>query len=283
MENYIIRIKKGQLTESYIHIPTGQLFSFNYNGTEYWHNTINLETPIHPEAWNRSMMFMFPIISTAENNIVDLNGKEYPMGSHGISRELSWKVISSGNDYIILVQDYDGSVIKNSRQGKLSAEIQHAPHRLTQEISINSNGVTIDTILKNTSGEIIKYNLGMHPALKVIVDPNAISLESNTEQKETSLNKLVNASRATSYEGATEMTYRHEKGILTMHTRGFKDMILWTKHNHLNDATMLCIEPVTNIPDRKNRKYWSKNQKCEVLRQGQDRGYHMDIQVAQFR
>lgn len=226
---------------------------------------------------------MFPIISTAKNDAVILNDRKYLLGSHGLSRALPWIIKESGNDYIILVQEYGGSVIENPRQGKLPGVMSFLPYTLEQTIIVRPNELLTDVVLKNTSERVIKYNLGMHPAFKVIGARDKIDFESDTRQERTSLKELVDSERAIFYHGATEMTYHHEKGLLIMGTKGFGEMMLWTSHDDLENATMFCIEPVTNIPDQKNKKYWSPGQRCEIIKQNQNRNYSMNIKIAQFR
>jgi len=213
------------------------------------------------------MLWMFPIIGRPNQETwkVKLNGNEYSLGSHGISRVLPWAIAEQSSKEIKLVQSYLGELVKNNRKGEKPDELNFIPFNLIQTIGIKESSLYVNLDVVNSSPEILKYDIVFHPASKIIEGKTRSQLM--FDGKKIPLEEVLNTilKDGTQYiQDTNVISYFNEKGYFSMKTDGFKHLMLWTPHKK---AGMFCIEPITNLPEENKNKYLD-DYVCETLSPG---------------
>lgn len=191
---------------------------------------------------------------------VPLNRPEQQLAAHGFSRDRAWRFVEASDNSITLVDDFADDAIAFR-------------YRLTQTISIGADGVTLSLNLINTGERTLPYGMGFHPWFRK---------ESNTwltAAAETGFARdergFMTAAQAASLgpafgEGIEVSTMpwfdghfagwasRHasiewrEKSVkLDLSSTG----ALTNLHIYVPDnLPILCVEPVSHVPDVHNRR-----------------------------
>jgi len=134
--------------------PDGQLVSILKNGLEYMHGVgkpEGLKEDRDKRGWDRSELVMFPIVEKPNNGRVSMNGHDFSMDQHGISRAIPFTIDTiTGNDSVVIRQSHDGKSVANLRHQKdpssperlewpaysIEKSIQLLPHCVSVELTV---------------------------------------------------------------------------------------------------------------------------------------------------
>jgi hypothetical protein len=154
---------------------------------------------------------------------------------------MEYSLAGQGTDKLTFIKEYTaGTRIRNSKFPKRSRiEWLIWPFDFTIEktFSLTDEGAQISFRLQGERD--MPYMFGYHPAFKL----RTAQARVEAGDRVVSLDEVLAAgSKALLLENAVEITLRDERP-LTLHTKGFGHMMLWTEV-----PNMLCIEPITFYP-----------------------------------
>ncbi|MFA6072503.1 MAG: hypothetical protein WC758_00120 [Candidatus Woesearchaeota archaeon] len=269
--------------------PNGQLVSIINEGIEYMHGAgkpTHLQTKEDILGWNNSEITLFPIIGPPKTDygVVVMNGDDYSLDRHGISRCIDFEIKDIFKDSILLSQKYWGQPVLNpnfSRDKKMSknAELLNwLPYTLDKKITNNGEFINVELSLKNDSmSKSMNFRMGWHPAFKLQgAIEDSFFYVSQDNYKIISMQEIIEQSvkGALVVPSATNVLYINKKlnnGIF-MQTKEFNDLMFWTKSK---DSGMVCIEPVTHVPTKDG--IYLDGVASETLEPGKSKTYSVEI------
>jgi aldose 1-epimerase len=189
-----------------------------------------------------------------------LNRPEEHLAIHGFSRDRAWRVVEASDDRLMLVDDF-------AEAGNPFA------YRLTQEISVGSSGVELALRLTNSATATLPLGLGFHPWFRKTADtwltfeaitqlgrdPRGFAIEPVPTDQGPAFPSGVDVSampwfdrhyaRWTSRTAAIDWL---SDGVrMTMQARGaLTNLQVYVPDN----LPVLCVEPVSHVPDVHNRR-----------------------------
>lgn len=255
-------------------IYSGKLVSFEYKGIEYIHGGGKPEELKRKEdfkGWQDSEIIMFPVIGAVVDYKIQVGDMCFNQDLHGIARSLEFIKEKSGDNYIELVQRYDGvTTIKNLETGVESPKYLEWPfkYEIKKSIELTEGSLEIGISLTNKSDKDMLYMLGFHPAFKVLGNPEeAVFTESGNKH---SLKEIVKESvegiGAFFLQGVKRISYKNtgtDRGF-EFSSINFNDMMIWSPGE---DSGMFCIEPLTNLPVRvpSERRYFIDKSQYQLI------------------
>lgn len=233
-----VKIKGGD-TIALINPANSQMYSLRSGGVEVmWNGGAPENAPT--KGWPNSEIVMFPIVGPAENDRITVNGKQYKMFQHGISRDLPWSVVSKRQNSVTMVQAYEAGKEVSGRKG---TSVFPVSFRLTKTYSITRDGsLSFSLTVENTGKEPLSYALGWHPAFIADKD-GAIEVRSWSKyQGGASLEQIKEAEgNVRVFEESNRVIYS-SRGFLIEFTHTFGASQIWHK-----DDDLVAIEPITAV------------------------------------
>ncbi len=191
---------------------------------------------------------------------VPLNRPEQQMAAHGFSRDSAWQVVEARDDSITLVDDFAEDAIAFR-------------YRLTQTISIGANGVTLALSLTNTAQRSLPYGMGFHPWFRkesntwltaeaetgFARDERGFMTEAQPASQGPAFAEGLDASTMPWFDGhfagwasrQASIEWRERNVKLDLSSTG----ALTNLHIYVPDnLPILCVEPVSHVPDVQNRR-----------------------------
>lgn len=243
-------ILKSENQKSAIKIKAGELVSYTFDGEELIHQKGS-------PGWENSDTEMFPIIGPVKANEYRVNTNK-GLGiqdQHGFLKDLNYNLIQSENHEVTFEKNYKGnSKIENSLFPKRSTEREvFWPFDFTfsKSFKLTNEALHIEFVLNAEKG--MPFMLGYHPAFKLSGNNNEHFIVSG---KRIDLQEVID-------KGGPSFPFFNVDGIslfkkeghnVSIKTKGFKNMMLWTEVNN-----MVCMEPITQYPDLKNQNYSESN------------------------
>lgn len=115
----------------------------------------------NPDVWGSHSPVLFPIVGTAKDNKLTIDGKEYSIPKHGSVRKMEFTKDRQGRDFIEMVFTPDESV-KAMYPFDFTLTITHA---------IRGNGFTTDFLVENNSDSPMPVCIGGHPGFICPMQP----------------------------------------------------------------------------------------------------------------
>ncbi len=107
--------------------------------------------------WGRSAPILFPNIGKFKNDITNIKGKDYKLPKHGFLRDTEMEVVKQ-NDY---------SISFSLKSNESTKSVYPFDFELIINYTLINNRLESSILVKNTSNEVMPFNLGLHPAFKV--------------------------------------------------------------------------------------------------------------------
>jgi galactose mutarotase-like enzyme len=222
-----------------VKIDQGELVSFIKNKEELIHQK-------GQPGWRNSDTEMFPVIGPTEATDFTIST---PKGNaiqdqHGLLRELSYRLMESGENFAVFQKDYAANtIVKNSKFPEKSPKEKLSwPYdfRFKKGYELSNDSLKITFEVEAEKG--MPFMLGYHPAFKLSGDKSEIC---KTKAQEISLQKIMDGgSTAFPVLNTQEIKLIKNKGFnISIKTKGFDNFMLWTEV-----PNMLCIEPITAYP-----------------------------------
>lgn len=263
-------IGSGKL-KGLVNLQNGQLVSLIYNDgkqepVEFWHGGgkhSEDKNSADKLGWQNSEITMFPLVGPSckekgKENTIIVNGKQYRMNQHGLSRALEWEEfqnvpMDAGKEVKLRQVNCFDNLVENLKfDKKMSESMQNNKNQefpfgwgLGKIIRING-GVTFEHTMINFSENTMKYMIGQHPAFRVLGDPYK-GIFSDDNNKTYKLEDIVAKGGEFIPETST-ITYTNLNsgfGIQVESNSYNGNFMIWTPH--INSG-MFCIEPVSQFP-----------------------------------
>ncbi|HET8828083.1 MAG TPA: aldose 1-epimerase family protein, partial [Pelobium sp.] len=120
------------------------------NGTEYiWQ--------ANPDVWAFHAPNLFPVVGGLKDNILNVEGKQYPLGRHGFARHVTYRRIESAPLQAIFEYRYDEETLKAY---PYKFEFQVIYHLEEKALRVSYKVINMD------EGDIY-FSVGAHPAFNV--------------------------------------------------------------------------------------------------------------------
>jgi len=189
-----------------------------------------------------------------------VNRPEEDLAIHGFSRDRAWRVVDASGDRLTLVDKF-------AEPGNPFA------YTLTQEISLSSSGVELRLRLTNTATESLPYGLGFHPWFRKTAstrltfeattgfgrDPRGFATDPVPPDQGPTFSSAVDVSAMPWFDGhyagwtsrTAAIDWLSDGGRMTMQARGaLTNLQVYVPDN----LPVLCVEPVSHVPDVHNRR-----------------------------
>lgn len=103
--------------------------------------------------WTGRSPVLFPNVGAVKNNVMRVDGVEYPLGNHGFPRKLEFELLESTSDTLVYAYTYDDDSLKMY------------PFKFILELSYTLSDMTvaIDYRVKNLDDKVMYFQLGTHP------------------------------------------------------------------------------------------------------------------------
>jgi galactose mutarotase-like enzyme len=214
-------------------------------------------------GWDKSEIVMFPIIGKPKDNVVRMQGHDYSMDQHGISRAIPFIVDATDGlpDLAMISQLHDGGSVANPKyKGDSSSpeRLEWPAYSIDKLVQVLRGKVSVMLAVQNLTASPMSYRLGWHPAFRLQgANDDAVFTFANPRRgsSELYMKDVIEASASGAYflpdVGSVQYVDRKTCRGVRLVFGGFNNAMLWTKSA---DSGMFCIEPVTQLPD-KNREY----------------------------
>lgn len=216
-------IKNEKVTLS-ISDRAAEMHSFKLNNCDYeylWQG--------NPEYWWGRNPILFPQVSSTEDKINIIDGKEYPMRNHGFLRDKDFSFFEVKNDSLTLSYKDNEETLK-----------QYPYHfEMLVNYTLKDNSVVISYKIKNLNDKVMPFGFGLHPAFNT--EPNFIDTKIVfDESKELIISKELFEKYPTYYEVPTPKqavlcTNNHH---VKVDFKDFKILAVWSPV-----GPFVCIEP----------------------------------------
>ena len=187
-------------------------------------------------AWPHSEIIMFPVVGSVKNNVITIDGTDYPMGQHGISRYVPFQNLHETTDSsVAFSQFYEANSKVNSEKGTFWFPFSFT---LLKSYSIVEDTLIFRVDLINRSERPMPKAFGWHPAFnglegaEIVCGRNAYPIN---EIKETEKGVVL-------VDNASSAVYNYNNLSMKMETN-LKHMQIWSPKDH----PLVAIEPVTAL------------------------------------
>ncbi len=279
LDEGIICIKSGEVEVS---VHKGRVCSLKKNGVEFMHGASKsqeLQDEDDKKGWSKSEITMFPLIGPAEDYCMRVGSYSAPLDGHGLTRNFSFEIVFHKKNHLKLRQKYLAhSLIKNKKYVKGNGRPEYLSwpfsYVLDKDIEIIENEVHVRLSVENSSDRKMPFMLGWHPAFKFL--SNAEGAYFSVESKKHSLNEVLGAPGGVIFVDGKKISFRNNENNLglDMETKGFSHFMLWSPGR---EAGMVCIEPVTHLPEVEGNKNYFNEGHCESLKPGERKTYLVQL------
>jgi aldose 1-epimerase len=191
---------------------------------------------------------------------VPLNRPEQNMSLHGFSRDRAWQVIEATESTLTLVDDFADEAIPFA-------------YRLAQHIAISPDGAELSLTLTNTADRMLPYGMGFHPWFRKD-EETWLSFDAETgfsrdqrgfptgpvpADKGPDFAHGLDTSKMPWFDGHFS-GWASRQAIVEWRRAGISMTLsatgaLTNLHVYVpDDQPVLCVEPVSHIPDVHNRR-----------------------------
>ena len=241
-------LKNKELTVK-IHAFGAELKSIVKNDIEYlWQ--------ADPAYWKRSSPVLFPIVGRLIDNQYIYKNKTYTMTQHGFARDHMFELVS---------HDSEKALYKLS-ETKESLAIYPFKFNLYIGYKLNKNELNVSWTVENTNAHDMYFQIGAHPAFnffngsKLDINkkttlyelqghPQVAHVEKDVEVGVINIGDQTFKQDANIYGNLDEITLRDEQKSVTLKTKGFPYLGVWTQVINGKNAPFICLEPWHGITD----------------------------------
>jgi len=223
-------------------------------------------------GWQNSAIVMFPLVSQALNDRITMDGQELSMPQHGIARYMQPVVCKQGSTYLILAYVHNGNDVVQTPKGEVRFP---RSFRLIAEYQVRQNSLDTHFEVENLSAKPLPFAFGWHPAFLDLGGRVEIGHNTSTVEEITKASASA-AHGAIILPGETDATYTSADGRVgvDMATQGFGNMQVWRQPS---SQPVLCIEPISALPQMKHAGEFAARQGYVSLPPGQIKAYSVKL------
>lgn len=107
----------------------------------------------NPDVWYGQSPILFPIVGQILDNKYRVDGIEYEMAKHGISRKRDFELKEEGNGYLILTQAWSEETLKQY------------PYKFVLDVEFRLEGKSLKVThyVRNADNKKVYFSIGAHP------------------------------------------------------------------------------------------------------------------------
>ncbi|BCR36192.1 aldose 1-epimerase family protein [Mariniplasma anaerobium] len=209
-----------------------------------------------PLYWKRSSPVLFPIVGRLLDDEYIYNQKKYHMTQHGFARDNEFILISYSETKVLYLLKENASTLKN----------YPFKFNLYIEYELIENQLIVTWTVQNTNSYDMYFQIGAHPAFNFlngsIVEvnkqtnlyelkgtPNINNIKKNIKVTVIPIDDTSFLNDAIIYDNIDEITLKDNKKSITLKTKDFPYLGIWTKVIEGKNSPFICLEPWYGISD----------------------------------
>lgn len=243
----VIELKNDSLTAR-INADNWQLFSLELDETEFmWGGgkPEELKTEEEKQGWPNSGIVMFPIVGRADDDRITIDGTQYPMTQHGVSRHLPSTLVQRSDKRVGLLQLYQADT--DIKTPKITCVFPF-DFSLYREFILRDGFLTFRVNIVNECARDFPYAVGWHPAFRVPLGDSYIEYIYYQCIGKGLRKHFIGEIKEESKTGAlvlphiNEVKYVSGIGRVTV-SSDFGHMQIWSPEGQ----NLICLEPITAL------------------------------------
>ena len=181
-----------------------------------------------PKYWKRTSPVLFPLVGGVRDGVYRLDDKEYPMGQHGLARDMEFKLKSQVAHEIWFTLESDEDTLKRY------------PYPFVLELGYELTDMTVIVKwrVKNPAKDTMYFSIGGHPAF-------LCPIEEGTAQNEYKIRfdtgeKIVSSCLENGLVSGKKITYELQDGILQVTEHLFDGDALVIEHDQAHSVALVA-------------------------------------------
>ena len=181
-----------------------------------------------PQYWKRTSPVLFPLVGGVRDGIYRLDGIEYPMGQHGLARDMEFKLKSQVAHEIWFTLESDEDTLKKY------------PYPFVLELGYELADVTVIVKwrVKNPAKEPMYFSIGGHPAF-------LCPIEEGTRQSDYKIRfdtgeKVISSCLENGLVSGKKITYELQDGVLPVTEHLFDGDALVIEHDQAHRVALVA-------------------------------------------
>jgi galactose mutarotase-like enzyme len=222
-------------------------------------NNVEYLWQANPLYWKRSSPVLFPIVGRLLDDEYIYNQKTYHMAQHGFARDNAFILISySQTKVLYLLKENESTLEKYPFMFNLYIEYE-----------LIENQLNVTWRVQNTNSYDMYFQIGAHPAFNFlngsIVEinkqtnlyelkgrPNISSITENIKVGSFTIDDTSFLNDAIIYDHIDKITLKDDIKSVTLKTKDFPYLGIWSKVIEGKNSPFICIEPWHGITDFMN-------------------------------
>lgn len=180
-----------------------------------------------PKYWKRTSPVLFPLVGGVREGVYRLDGQEYPMGQHGLARDMEFKLKSQVAHEIWFTLESDEDTLKRY------------PYPFVLELGYELADMTVIVKwrVKNPAKDTMYFSIGGHPAF-------LCPIEEGTKQSDYKIRfdtgeKVVSSCLEDGLVSGQKITYELKDGILPVTEHLFDGDALVIEHDQAHSVALV--------------------------------------------
>ncbi|MCH5259736.1 MAG: aldose 1-epimerase family protein [Lachnospiraceae bacterium] len=181
-----------------------------------------------PKYWKRTSPVLFPLVGGVREGVYRLDGKEYPMGQHGLARDMEFKLKSQVAHEIWFTLESDENTLRKY------------PYPFVLELGYELADMTVIVKwrVKNPAKDTMYFSIGGHPAfLCPIVEGTK---QSDYRIKFDTGDKVISSCLESGLVSGKKITYELQNGVLPVTEYLFDGDALVIEHDQAHRASLVA-------------------------------------------
>lgn len=265
-EQFILRDTEANTSAVVTPSRGGMLSGLSKNGVEYIFIDENFESDERPRC---AMPVLFPCCGRTRDELYSVNGKDYPMGIHGLAHLCKWEKVSESTEN-------GASVTIELKANAFTKESYPFDFEIRYTYSLKGSVLTVYQEYANKGEGVMPFSFGFHPYFRVF-DVHNVKFDVNAENiipaqtgKPEKYNGDVNFPFGTrdsviltgAKESAAFTDTKDNRTVKVTFDKNFPYVVLWSGEQD----KYLCVEPWNGLPYSLNTGENNKLQSNETLK-----------------
>lgn len=181
-----------------------------------------------PQYWKRTSPVLFPLVGGVRGGVYRLDGKEYPMGQHGLARDMEFKLKSQVAHEIWFTLESDEDTL------------QKYPYPFVLELGYELTDMTV--IVKwrvsNPAKDAMYFSIGGHPAFLCPIEEG--TAQSDYKIRFDTGEKVVSSCLENGLVSGKKITYELQNGVLPVTDHLFDGDALVIEHDQAHRVALVA-------------------------------------------
>lgn len=181
-----------------------------------------------PQYWKRTSPVLFPLVGGVKDGVYRLDGKEYPMGQHGLARDMEFKLKSQVAHEIWFTLESDEDTL------------QKYPYPFVLELGYELTDMTVIVKwrVKNPAKDTMYFSIGGHPAFLCPIEEGM--KQSDYKIRFDTGEKVVSSCLENGLVSGKKITYELQNGVLPVTDHLFDGDALVIEHDQAHRVALVA-------------------------------------------